>query len=45
MNRSNKAVELFESGYNCSQAIVLAFEDLFNIDKTSFKFYLWKIIK
>ena len=37
MNSSNKAVELFESGYNCSQAIVLAFEDLFNIDKKALK--------
>ena len=35
MNRSENAVKLFESGYNCSQSIVLAFEDLLNIDKNT----------
>ncbi|MBQ8206463.1 MAG: C_GCAxxG_C_C family protein [Bacilli bacterium] len=33
MDKAKKAVELFESGYNCSQAIVLAFEDYLNVDR------------
>ncbi len=33
MTRKEKAVELFKKGYNCSQAIVLAFEDLVPVDK------------
>lgn len=33
MEKGLKAVELFESGYNCSQAIVLAFEEYLNLDK------------
>ena len=28
MNRKEKAMSLFEDGYNCSQAVVLAFSDL-----------------
>ena len=30
--RAAKAKELFESGYNCCQSVVLAFEDLTDID-------------
>ena len=33
MDKAKKAVELFESGYNCSQAIVLAVEDYLNVDR------------
>lgn len=33
MNYSKNAVELFYNGYNCCQAIVLAFKDLLNIDE------------
>lgn len=33
MEKAKKAVELFESGYNCSQAIVLAFEEYLNVDR------------
>ena len=33
MTRKEKAMELFESGYNCSQAVVLAFSDLTGADK------------
>lgn len=33
MDKAKKAVELFESGYNCSQAIVLAFEDYLKVDR------------
>ena len=32
MKRSQKAKELFESGYNCSQAVLLAFADKFGMD-------------
>ncbi|MBQ1928609.1 MAG: C_GCAxxG_C_C family protein [Clostridia bacterium] len=32
MNRSQKAKELFERGYNCSQAVLLAFADKFGMD-------------
>ena len=35
MEKGLKAVELFESGYNCSQAIVLAFEEYLNLDKVT----------
>lgn len=35
MDRAQKAVELFKSGCNCSQAVVCAFCDLFGIDETS----------
>lgn len=31
--RAQKAMEYFEEGYNCSQAVVLAFEDLYQIDR------------
>ena len=27
------AKQLFENGYNCSQAVVLAFKDLINVDE------------
>lgn len=32
-NRVEKAVELFNKGYNCSQAVFCAFADKFNIDE------------
>lgn len=35
MTRKEKAMELFEEGYNCAQAVVLAFEDLYPIDRKS----------
>lgn len=37
MTRAEKARELFESGYACSQAVALAFIDLTNIDEVSMK--------
>lgn len=30
--RVQKAIDLFEGGYNCSQAVVLAYCDLFDVD-------------
>ncbi len=33
MDRSAKAVALFEEGYNCCQAVVLAFSDLLPVDR------------
>ena len=33
MDYSSKAKELFNSGYNCSQAVVLAFKDKLNLDE------------
>jgi len=33
MDYSKRAKELFESGYNCSQAVLLAFEDKTGLDK------------
>lgn len=30
--RKNKAVDLFKSGYNCSQSVFLAYSDLFQIE-------------
>lgn len=33
--RSEKAVALFKSGYTCSQAVVLAYCDLFGLDETT----------
>ena len=33
MTRSEKARRFFEEGYNCSQSVVLAFEDLFDMDR------------
>lgn len=37
MNREEKAIELFYNGYNCAQAVVLAFKDLLNVDEESLK--------
>ena len=31
--RSEKAVELFKNGYNCSQAVFAAYADLFGFDE------------
>lgn len=36
-NYSKKAQELFCSGYNCAQAIVLAFKDLYDVDEITLK--------
>lgn len=33
-DRVSKSVELFKSGYNCSQSVVAAFADLYDIDMT-----------
>lgn len=33
MTRREKAMQLFEEGYNCAQAVFLAFEDLHGIDR------------
>ncbi|MCR4718633.1 MAG: C-GCAxxG-C-C family protein [Firmicutes bacterium] len=33
MSRKEKAMALFESGYNCAQSVVLAFSDLLSIDE------------
>ena len=33
MTRSERAMQLFAEGYNCSQAVSLAFEDLLPIDR------------
>lgn len=35
MTRKDKAIENFVQGYNCSQALVLAFADLLNMDETA----------
>ena len=32
-DRVKKAVELFKSGYNCSQSVVAAFADLYDLDE------------
>lgn len=38
MDRIQKAVNLFEQGFNCSQAVLCAFADLFDLDeKTALK--------
>ena len=37
MDRGTVAKELFENGYNCSQAIVLAFKDLLDIKEEDLK--------
>lgn len=37
VDRVEKAVELFDSGYNCSQAVFCAFADKFGIDETTAK--------
>ena len=34
-SRADKAVDLFVEGYNCSQAVFMAFADKFDIDKTT----------
>jgi C_GCAxxG_C_C family probable redox protein len=33
MMRKEKAMELFEEGYNCAQAVFLAFEDCYDMDR------------
>ena len=33
MTRKERAMALFESGYNCSQSVILAFSDLVGIDE------------
>ncbi len=35
MNRAEKAEQLFRQGYNCSQAVVLAFQDLLGLDEAA----------
>ncbi len=35
MDRAKKAKELFEGGYTCSQAVALAFADLFDIEEAT----------
>ena len=37
---ATKAKQLFEQGYACSQAVVLAFKDIFNIDEETLKIAL-----
>lgn len=38
LSRATKAMELFNEGYNCSQAVFLAFSDLYDMDeKTALK--------
>lgn len=34
-NYANKAIGLFQEGYNCSQSVFLAFEDLYEVDSKS----------
>ncbi len=34
-NRVEKAMNLFKDGYNCSQAVFVAYADLFEIDKNT----------
>ncbi|MBO4980828.1 MAG: C_GCAxxG_C_C family protein [Lachnospiraceae bacterium] len=33
--RAKKAMELFKEGYNCAQAVFLAFSDLYDMDKST----------
>lgn len=33
MSRSEKAKQYFQSGYNCSQAVAMAFSDLIGMDE------------
>lgn len=33
MSYKEKAIELFKEGYNCSQAVLLAFEDVIGLDR------------
>lgn len=35
MNRKERAEQLFLEGYNCSQSVFLAFEDLYSIDHST----------
>ena len=35
MNRQEIGAEYFTSGYNCAQAVVLAFKDLINVDENT----------
>ena len=35
MSRADKAKELFQQGYACSQAVALAFSDLFKVDESA----------
>lgn len=35
MNRSERAAQAFLSGYNCAQAVTLAFSDLMDIEETT----------
>lgn len=35
MDRVEKAVELFKSGCNCSQAVICAYSDLFDLDQNT----------
>lgn len=35
MSRKDKAIEIFKEGYNCSQAVVMAFEDVVGIDRNT----------
>ncbi len=35
MNHADKARELFKQGYNCSQAVLLAFSDVTGLDETT----------
>lgn len=32
---AKKAMDLFSEGYNCSQSVVLAFQDMYNLDETT----------
>ena len=38
--RVQKAVDLFKSGYNCSQSVFLAYNDLFAIEDTLLVFLI-----
>lgn len=35
MSRKEEAMKLFEEGYNCSQAVALAFSDLVDVDRST----------
>ena len=37
MSRAERAKELFQQGYACSQAVVLAFADVVNVDEATLK--------
>ena len=34
LERADKAKELFKQGYNCSQSVLMAFADVFNLEPT-----------